>query len=778
MTENPTCSRCGAELSAAQRLRDLCPRCLLLLGLGAGSTDLETVEDFEILDEIGRGGMGVVYRALQPSLNRVVALKILSETLARDESFVQRFRNEATAAAQLNHPNVVAIHGVGQSGDRHYIAMEYVEGQSLTERIEAQGHLEVDEALRITRQVLQALAAAHTLDIIHRDIKSQNILVDEAGRVRVLDFGLAQLPPDVAAACTQPGSVMGTLASMAPEQCRGDAVDHRADLYAVGIVLYEMLTGRVPYQADSPAALIQAILSETPPDPRTFNAVIPDAVVRLIERALAKSTDDRFHSAEEMEEAIVRYLETSEFSGSRNGLTTDSFPKRAAGRYPGIAWRTRTRVAVAFGLVAGLLAIGAILAGSLKGWRSEGIPIDRHTGQTKLKARNIGVYDVLGHSVALDGDTILLGALRDDDFGVDSGTVGVFERKKDRWVETAILTADDAAAGQWFGYSVALDGDTAVVGAYKNSQNGRWAGAVYVFERDRKSWRQTARLTPRDASVGDWFGFDVALQGDTVVVGAIQSGGPDRPAGAVYVFQRTESEWRERVKFSNPDGEPNDQFGYRVAIDGDTIAVGAVEARKDPGQPRAGCVFVYRDTSAGGDWSRTAETRIAPADRLAGDRFGSGLALHGDLLVVGADNDAERGSGAGAAYVFRRSDSQWIEEAKLTAREGEADNRFGSSVAVDAERIFVGAQYDDFPNHDCGAVYLFASRGGQWTQTAVLHAGAPQVGDILGANIDLDGDWLLAGAECDDEMARDSGAAYLFDLRRLGSGRGESRPGP
>ncbi|MCH8333416.1 serine/threonine protein kinase, partial [Candidatus Sumerlaeota bacterium] len=255
---------------------------------------------YEILGELGRGGMGVVFKARDVSLNRLVALKVLAQHLAQDKSFIKRFLQEARTAAQLSHPNVVTVFQVGREGNFPFIAMEYVKGRDLSDVIAEKGQIDLKTALDVTRKVASALGAAHELKIIHRDIKPQNILVAKGGIVKVMDFGLAKMM-EQATALTQAGSVLGTPAYMSPEQCRADDVDHRADLYCLGVVLYQMLAGRLPFQGQTPLVVIHSILTEPPPPIREFNPGVPDNVVAILDSLLAKDREDRYFSAADLE---------------------------------------------------------------------------------------------------------------------------------------------------------------------------------------------------------------------------------------------------------------------------------------------------------------------------------------------------------------------------------------------------------------------------------------------------------------------------------------------
>ncbi len=266
------------------------------------------IGNYELLRELGRGAMGVVYKAHETSLNRVVALKVLPQHLARDEAFLKRFQREARTVAQLNHPNVVTIYNIGRDDGVHYIAMEYVKGKPLSEMIEDRGKIEKRQALEIARQVAGALDAAHRMQIIHRDIKPHNIMVDDMGRAKVLDFGIAKVQEEQPTGLTHTGQVLGTPHYMAPEQCRGLELDGRSDVYALGVTLYEMLAGALPFTGQTAVVVIQRILFEEPTSLRDFAPDLPESVYQIINKSMARDITDRFHSAEAMEAALRKAI--------------------------------------------------------------------------------------------------------------------------------------------------------------------------------------------------------------------------------------------------------------------------------------------------------------------------------------------------------------------------------------------------------------------------------------------------------------------------------------
>ncbi|MBI1373664.1 MAG: protein kinase [Phycisphaera sp.] len=251
---------------------------------------------YRIDARIGHGGMGDVYRGFDAALDRVVAIKVLPDELARQPDFVARFHAEARAVAKLVHPNVVQIYAIGEDAGRYFFAMQYVPGESMTQLLERRTRLTTDEALPLLTQAVEGLAAAHDQGLIHRDIKPGNLLVDDTGRVLISDFGLVKAA-QAESAITVTGVVMGTVDYIAPEQARGERVDTRADLYALGVLMYRVLAGRLPFNADTPTAMIFLHAYEAPPPIERFVPDLPDAWRRVIDRLMQKAPDDRYPSA-------------------------------------------------------------------------------------------------------------------------------------------------------------------------------------------------------------------------------------------------------------------------------------------------------------------------------------------------------------------------------------------------------------------------------------------------------------------------------------------------
>ncbi|MGB2873917.1 MAG: Stk1 family PASTA domain-containing Ser/Thr kinase [Gaiellaceae bacterium] len=275
--------------------------------MAVSDTLIGTVFDgrYRIVRKLGAGGMADVYLAEDQELGRRVAIKILNDRHAADDQFVERFRREAKNAAGLSHPNIVSIYDRGRAEGTYYIAMEYLDGRSLKELIVGRGPAPIKVAVDYARHVLAALGFAHRHGIVHRDIKPHNVLVGPEGRLKVTDFGIAR---SGASQMTEVGSIIGTAQYLSPEQARGSPVDQTSDLYSVGVVLYELLTGQVPFTGDTPLEIAMKHLSEVPKPPSELRPEVPHDLDLVVLRALAKDPADRYSTAEEMDADLERVL--------------------------------------------------------------------------------------------------------------------------------------------------------------------------------------------------------------------------------------------------------------------------------------------------------------------------------------------------------------------------------------------------------------------------------------------------------------------------------------
>ena len=323
--------------------------------------------------------------------------------------------------------------------------------------------------------------------------------------------------------------------------------------------------------------------------------------------------------------------------------------------------------------------------------------------QAKLVAPDGQVTDYFGWSVAIDGDSVVVACRNDDDLGDNSGSAYVFVRDGTTWSLQAKLLADDGEAVDLFGESVAIDGDTVVVGAIGDDDVVDRAGAAYVFVRDGTSWSQQAKLVADDAGVRDEFGTSVTIAGDTIVVGSIGDDDNGDCAGAAYVYQRNETTWSLQDKLVADDGAMSDNFGMSVSLHGDRVVVGT--PADDDGGATSGSAYLFvRD---GADWEQ--EQKLVASDASPNAQFGESVSLLGDMLVVGAVNEAnDGGSGAGSAYVFVRTGrASWTQGAKLLASDGDVVDSFGSSVALSGDTVVIGARNDDDAGNNSGSAYLF-----------------------------------------------------------------------
>jgi TolB-like protein/tRNA A-37 threonylcarbamoyl transferase component Bud32/Tfp pilus assembly protein PilF len=326
-------------------------------------------ERYEIIQELGRGGMGVVYKAQDTKLKRGVALKFLPQELTHISEIKERFMREAQAAAALDHPNICTVYEFDEAEEKSFISMAYIEGQSLKKKIES-GPLELDEAMRIAIQTAEGLQEAHDKGVVHRDIKSANIMVDERNQAKIMDFGLARVTGTTMV--TQEGMMMGTIAYMSPEQARGEVVDFRTDIWSFGVVLYEMFSGQLPFKGEHDQAVVYSILNEKPKRITDLRAEVPTSIEQVIDKAMEKDPDNRYQNIAELLDDLKSISE---------GIIPEEIKARLRK-----AKLLRRRKAILYGGVAGLLILMTIIALSVFTGPSEAIdaiavlPLENLTG--------------------------------------------------------------------------------------------------------------------------------------------------------------------------------------------------------------------------------------------------------------------------------------------------------------------------------------------------------------------------------------------------------------
>ena len=354
-SETNFCGKCGWQLSAAGKGAFLQTETLIapLFELERGST---FAGRYEVIEELGKGGMGRVYKVFDKKIKESVALKLLKPEIATDERTIERFSNELRFARKISHRNVCRMYDLGQDGTTFFITMEYVSGEDLKSFIKRSGHLTEAKAVSIAEQICQGLAEAHHLGVMHRDLKPQNIMIDREGNARIMDFGIARSLQ--AQGITGTGMLIGTPEYMSPEQAEGEVVDQRSDIYSLGVILYEMVTGRVPFAGETPLSIALKHINAVPKNPREINTLVSEGLSRTILKCLEKPREKRFQSARELH---------AELENIEKGIPT--VEKIIVERKPATSSEITVKLDLKKVVIPALILTGVALVG-LKIWRS------------------------------------------------------------------------------------------------------------------------------------------------------------------------------------------------------------------------------------------------------------------------------------------------------------------------------------------------------------------------------------------------------------------------
>ncbi|MBN1256230.1 MAG: cadherin domain-containing protein [Planctomycetes bacterium] len=381
-----------------------------------------------------------------------------------------------------------------------------------------------------------------------------------------------------------------------------------------------------------------------------------------------------------------------------------------------------------------------------------------NVSETKIVSSDGSVGDHFGNSVSISGDYAVVGAVYDDDNGETSGSAYIFKRDAGNWTQEAKLTASDGAASDVFGGSVSISDDYAIVGANGDDDNGNNSGSAYIFKRDGTSWTEQAKLTASDGVEYYCFGNSVSISGDYAVVGAYEDEENGNGSGAAYIFKRDGTNWTEQTKLAASDAAEYDFFGLSVSISGDYAVVGSYG--DDDNGSFSGSAYVFKRD--GTSWIQ--EAKLTASDGAADDYFGQSVSISGDYTVIGANRDDDNGTDSGSAYVFKRDGTSWTEEAKLTASDGAMNDYFGCSVSISGVYAIVGANGNNDNGPDSGSAYIFVRNGTSWTEQIKITASDGAAEDFFGS-VSIFNDIALIGAYGDDDNGSNSGSAYVYDIQ-------------
>ena len=379
--------------------------------------------------------------------------------------------------------------------------------------------------------------------------------------------------------------------------------------------------------------------------------------------------------------------------------------------------------------------------------------------EVKIMASDGAAYDQFGYSVSISGDYAIAGARGDDDLGNASGSAYIYKRDGTAWSQQAKITASDGAAYDYFGDSVSISGDYAIVGAGCDDDNGNSSGSAYICKRDGTAWSQQAKITASDGAAYDYFGDSVSISGDYAIVGAIGDDDRGDRSGSAYIFEYNGTAWNEEAKITASDGAMMDLFGYSVSISGDRAIVGSQQDDDSGSRSGSAYIFEYNGTA----WNEQA--KITASDGEKDDYFGTSVSISGDTIIVGAPHDDGSGSSSGSSYIFAYNGTAWNEEAKITASDGAMMDLFGYSVSISGDYTIVGACGDDDNGGFSGSAYIFEYNGTAWNEQAKITASDGEEDDQFSCMVSISGDYVLVGAHGDANSGKLSGSAYIYDIQ-------------